>query len=223
MTGLPPPADIVTDRGDEILFARIADELYSQGYSIQTKALPEALATALVSHQQSMATCLYEDAGVGRGEDYERNQRVRTDEICWITGNSDAGKQWLGWTAGLQCYLNRRLFLGLFSFESHFAHYAPGAFYQRHFDAFRGASNRVLSVVVYLNPDWQTNDGGELVLYLNDEDIQGTRIAPEMGTVVIFLSEEFPHEVLPARRDRHSIAGWFRVNTSVSGKVDPPQ
>jgi len=27
---------------------------------------------------------------------------------------------------------------------------------------------------------------------------------------VIFLSERFPHEVLPAKKKRHSIAGWFR-------------
>lgn len=35
-----------------------------------------------------------------------------------------------------------------------------------------------------------------------------------LGTLVVFLSEEFEHEVLPAKRDRYSIAGWFRVNPS---------
>ena len=37
-------------------------------------------------------------------------------------------------------------------------------------------------------------------------------VLPELGTLVIFLSEDIPHEVLPAMRDRYSIAGWFRVN-----------
>jgi hypothetical protein len=30
------------------------------------------------------------------------------------------------------------------------------------------------------------------------------------GTLVVFLSDRFPHEVLPARRERLSLAGWFR-------------
>lgn len=122
----------------------------------------------------------------------------------------------------MQVYLNRRLFLGLFSFESHFAHYSPGDFYKKHYDAFRGGANRILSIVVYLNHGWQPDDGGELVLYLDDKDREGIKVTPSFGSVAIFLSEEFPHEVLPATRDRYSIAGWFRVNTSTADRIDPP-
>ena len=114
------------------------------------------------------------------------------------------------------------MFLGLFSFESHFAHYRPGDYYKRHYDAFRGEANRVLSIVVYFNSGWTPKEGGELVLYKDDKDRQGTKVIPLMGTIVVFLSEEFPHEVLKAKRDRHSIAGWYRVNTSLGDKVDPP-
>ena len=32
---------------------------------------------------------------------------------------------------------------------------------------------------------------------------------PEGGTLVCFLSDRFHHEVLPARRERLSITGWF--------------
>ena len=88
---------------------------------------------------------------------------------------------------------------------------------------FKGQQNRVLSLVVYLNPGWQHEDGGELVLYRDESDAEGIRVTPLMGTVVVFLSEEFPHEVLPAQRDRYSIAGWFRVNTSLAGAIDPPR
>lgn len=122
----------------------------------------------------------------------------------------------------MQRFLNRRLFLGLFSFESHFAHYGPGDYYKRNYDAIRGEANRVLSVVVYFNADWTGADGGELVLYKDGYDNNGVKVFPLLGTMVTFLSEEFPHEVLPANRDRYSIAGWFRVNASVSSKVDPP-
>jgi SM-20-related protein len=211
------------DAFNETLFARIAQDIETQGYSIRPGALPEALASALFIHQQTMEEEKYERAGIGRGDGYLKNGFVRTDEICWITGNSEAGRAWLEWTASLQSFLNRRLFLGLFSFESHFAHYQPGDFYKRHYDAFRGEANRVLSVVAYFNAEWANTDGGELVLYMNDHDRDGIRVVPLMGTLVTFLSEEFPHEVLPAIRDRYSIAGWFRVNTSTADKVDPPR
>jgi SM-20-related protein len=37
-------------------------------------------------------------------------------------------------------------------------------------------------------------------------------VAPRAGTLVCFLSERIPHEVLAAHVDRISIAGWFRRN-----------
>jgi SM-20-related protein len=207
---------------DETLFTLIAQDIENQGYSIRPGALPEMLMNSLFNHQQTMEVKKFKNAGIGRGDEYLKNEFVRTDEICWITGDSKAGRQWLDWTANLQRFLNRRLFLGLFSFESHFAHYAPGDYYKRHYDAFRGEANRILSVVVYLNPNWTKSDEGELVLYQNNRDKDGIKVVPLLGTVVAFLSEDFPHEVLPANRDRYSIAGWFRVNTSLSNKVDPP-
>ncbi len=208
---------------EESVFGLIANDLETQGYSIRHGALPEGISNALAQHQQTLPPSNYVDAGIGRGDDYLTNKFVRTDEICWITGESNAGQQWIAWTSALQCFLNRRLFLGLFSFESHFAHYAPGDYYKRHYDAFKGEANRVLSVVTYLNPGWTNTDGGELVLYENDHDHDGIKVVPLYGTVVVFLSEEFPHEVLPANRDRYSVAGWFRVNTTVNGRIDPPR
>ncbi len=205
------------------LFEAIAQDILSKGYSINPCALPLDLSTALKQHLHAMPQYKFEEAGIGRDQSHSLNNFVRTDEICWINGESSAGSDWLDWAGQLQRYLNRRLFLGLFSFESHFAHYSPGDFYKRHYDAFKGQANRVLSLVVYLNHAWQPDEGGELVLYLNDQDENGIRVTPSFGTVAVFLSEEFPHEVLPATRDRFSIAGWFRVNTSTSERVDPPR
>lgn len=203
-------------------FERIARDLQEKGFSINPCALPVSLAEDLSAHLHNMPEFKFEQAGIGRDQAHSLNNFVRSDEICWITGESEAGQRWLNWTGRLQQYLNRRLFLGLFSFESHFAHYSPGDFYKRHYDAFKGQANRVLSVVVYLNRAWQPDDGGELILYLDDRDQQGIKVTPSFGTVAVFLSEEFPHEVLPATRDRFSIAGWFRVNTSTAERVDPP-
>ena len=204
------------------LFARIAEDISSKGYSINPSALPIELGNSLLQHVNTMNRDKFDPAGIGREQQLMLNEIVRSDEICWITGESKAGKEWLQWANQLQVYLNRSLFLGLFSFESHFAHYARGDFYKRHVDAFKGEANRILTIVVYLNPDWGVDDGGELVLYIDEHDMTGIKVTPLMGTVAVFLSEDFPHEVLAANRDRYSIAGWFRVNTSTAERVDPP-
>lgn len=222
MSTLVNQIDDSLNQAENDFFEKIAQDLYEKGFSIQAAALPARLSAHLYQHLQSMPQYKFEQAGIGRDQEHSLNTKVRSDEICWITGESEAGLHWLDWNTKLKTFLNRRLFLGLFSFESHFAHYSPGDFYKRHYDAFRGEANRVLSVVVYLNPDWKEEYGGELVLYSNDEDLAGVKVRPEYGTVAIFLSEEFPHEVLPATRDRYSIAGWYRVNTSTAERVDPP-
>lgn len=208
---------------DETLFGLIADDIEKQGYSIQHGALPDEISSALYSNLQDLSTNKYSDAGIGRGKNYVKTDFVRTDEIFWITGASDAGVRWIDWTSRLQRFLNQKLFLGLFSFESHFAHYAPGSYYKRHYDAFRGEANRILSVVTYLNPFWANSDGGELVLYADDHDREGLKVVPLYGTIVVFISEDFPHEVLAPSRDRYSVAGWFRVNASINNKIDPPR
>jgi SM-20-related protein len=207
---------------DETLFDLIAQDLETKGYSIRPGALPESLAHSLFVHQQTLAAEKFKHGGIGRGDKYLTNEFVRTDAICWITDDTPVGNEWLAWSNHLQNFLNRRLFLGLFSFESHFAHYSPGDYYKRHCDAFRGEANRVLSIVAYFNTGWVSSDGGELVIYKDKHDKEGVNVIPLMGTLVVFLSEEFPHEVLTTYRDRYSIAGWFRVNTSVTDKVDPP-
>ncbi|TPV60917.1 2OG-Fe(II) oxygenase [Aestuariibacter sp. GS-14] len=202
-------------------FSVIADDIRAKGFSIQHGVLPPGLLDALAVRAQQLHR--YDPAGIGREQQFQQNQFVRTDEICWIDGTLPETQEWLTWTTNLKTYLNRHLFLGLFSFESHFAHYPPGSFYKKHYDAFQGEANRVLSVVLYLNSNWAADEGGELVIYSQDNADDTVTVTPLMGTMVIFLSEEFPHEVLPATRDRFSIAGWFRVNNSTAQRVDPPK
>lgn len=224
---MPAPALPLASGDDtglrDTVFARIAVDLEARGYSVQPAALPGALAATLHRYAVALPRREFHPAGIGRGDDYARNAFVRTDDICWITGDDAPCAAWLDWCDALREYLNRRLFLGLFSFESHFAHYAPGDYYRRHYDAFRGEANRVLSVVAYLNPGWSAADGGELLLYRDGGDREGLRVLPLLGSLAVFLSEDFPHEVLAARRDRYSIAGWYRRNGSRFSRVDPPR
>jgi SM-20-related protein len=213
---------------DTSLFESISNDIVEKGYSIRPYALPENLTSLLLQHITELPDENFKRAGIGRAKDHIINNFIRTGEICWITNNNEASCAWIKWVESLQTFLNRRLFLGLFSFESHFAHYAKGDFYKKHKDAFKGENNRVLSVVVYLNQDWCADDGGELVIYNKKfsassiVDHSKTTVIPSFGTIVVFLSEEFPHEVLPAKRDRYSIAGWFRLNSSIANNIDPP-
>ncbi len=210
--------EIASDNG---LFDHIANEVYQQGYCVLRNALPETLCAALSAEVRELPEHRFSRAGIGRLNDHQNIETIRRDEICWIDNSTPAGQAWLTWADGLKLALNRRLFLGLFSFESHYAHYRTGDYYKVHLDAFRGQQNRVLTVVTYLNPDWSNSDGGELLVYPETGSQVLLKVEPEYGTLVIFLSEEFPHEVLPTLTDRYSIAGWYRINSSDSNRVDP--
>lgn len=146
-------------------------------------------------------------AGVGRRRELSG---LRGDRTRWFEPETLTPAQAAYWSRmdALRIALNRRLLLGLDVLEAHYALYPPGAGYARHRDRFRDDTARVLSSVVYLNPDWQSNDGGALRLYLTNDDTYD--VAPLGGTLVLFLSAEIEHEVLPAMRDRRSVAGWFR-------------
>lgn len=196
---------------------QIASDLAEQGFSVCSAALPIELMGGLAAEAKASQLA---PARVGRGADQVIAPEQRGDRIRWIDDQSDAGRAWLAGCDQLRVHLNRTLMAGLFSFESHFAHYPAGAFYQRHVDAFRGQANRVVSLVAYLNEGWVDADGGQLVLYPTDQ--AEVRVTPAMGTLVVFLSEDLAHEVLPAGRDRYSIAGWFRVNQTRAGRIDPP-
>jgi SM-20-related protein len=138
---------------------------------------------------------------------------IRGDLIHWIE-EGDAGPATCGWLAcleGLRLAINRVAYLGLFDLELHYALYPPGARYTRHLDCFHGDTRRILTTILYLNPEWQTEDGGALRLWLDTEGrTQPVEILPSGGTLVLFQSARFWHEVLPARRERLSITGWFR-------------
>jgi SM-20-related protein len=195
---------------------QIAQPFYQQGYVILEQAIPADLCWALyqdVQHQQLTA------AGVGRQGQHQLNQQVRRDHTAWLSQNNPVQQQYLQQMAQLQQDMNRRCFLGLIDFEAHYARYQQGDFYQKHLDAFVGRSNRVLSTVCYLNT---VEQGGELLIY-NEQDQLISRVQPNAGTLVIFESCRFPHEVLPATTTRYSIAGWFRQNSSIQGRIDPPQ
>jgi SM-20-related protein len=192
--------------------ASLCADLTRQGWSQQSLT-----DTALLTALRDEARALWQAdelrrAGIGRASDHELVGEIRRDKTRWFDGVSPAQRGWLDFAESLRLELNQRLALGLFAFEAHYAVYEPGGFYRKHRDSFRGARNRILSSVLYLNPGWQKANGGLLRLYDESDDRVITDILPEFGTFAVFLSEEIPHEVTPALAPRFSIAGWHRCN-----------
>ena len=190
--------------------SRIVDDLAEHGWSQQKLFIPQALTLALADECRSRAAQgALARAGIGRGEAQQISEGIRGDRIQWLEpGQAACCDQYLALFDELRMALNQGLYLGLEDYESHFALYPPGAFYQKHQDRFRYDDRRAVSAVFYLNRDWQAEQGGALRLYLADGSSHD--VLPEAGTLVVFLSADLPHEVLPATRERLSLTGWFR-------------
>lgn len=187
----------------------IAGQLTSCGFVVVDNALPAVLLASLEDGCHDSAALPFSPARIGRGSTRKHDGLIRGDVIRWLDDGQAADHLYLTLMEGLRVSLNERLCLGLFSYEGHYAIYETGSRYDRHLDAHAGRTNRLLSTVVYLDREWALADGGELVLHGPGEEPAIARILPQPGLMVIFLSEEFPHEVLEASKPRHSIAGWF--------------
>ena len=153
-------------------------------------------------------------AGVGRGMNLQVREDIRGDHVLWLQNEETSVQQalYLARLELLRLALNQRFFLGLFEYEGHFAIYPEGAFYKPHLDRHADAADRIVTTILYLNPNWQPGDGGELKLWTTAGEKTGEfiLIEPRLGTLVCFLSGDFWHEVLPTTKTRISITGWFR-------------
>lgn len=199
----------------------IVEALANTGYLVLDNALPVSLICQLQARVRGLSIEDMRRAGVGRQHQHQLTDAYRTDHIAWLGREDAAEAAYLDWMERLRLAINQQLFMGLFDYECHFALYQPGDYYKKHLDAFHGNTNRVVTTVLYLNQAWQQSEGGELVMYAEQGDVALQRILPCAGCLVVFLSDRYPHEVLEASRIRYSIAGWFRVNNSSAGRVDP--
>ncbi|MEO5668895.1 MAG: 2OG-Fe(II) oxygenase [Bdellovibrionota bacterium] len=155
-------------------------------------------------------TGIFKPAGTGQGIDHKVRDHIRRDTVHWIEPDARHPVQSLLWTKleDLKTAFNRSLYLGISSIEGHYASFPKGGFYKRHLDCFQRNDDRVVSVIIYLNRDWKSSDGGRLRVY--DQESY-TDVDPVGGTLVCFMSRETEHEVMPSSVDRLSFAGWFKV------------
>jgi SM-20-related protein len=190
---------------------QLIGELGKDGLAIIDDAFSASCLTEITAYREQLSAGDFRPSGVGRGN-AKLEASIRTDEIHWVEPNTQALQEFFAAMELIRAGVNQRFLLGLFDFECHFAQYAPGGFYKKHIDAFRGKSNRKLSLVFYLNEQWQSGDGGELIIYQpqNHEQIKAL-VEPRFNRLVCFLSEDFPHQVMPSNKLRHSLTGWFRI------------
>jgi SM-20-related protein len=189
-------------------FAAATAALASDGWCIVTDLLTAPQTLALSDECALMYDGdLLERARVGGDR---RSSVLRGDSTSWFCTETPTPPQrvFSEHMDHLRGVLNRELMLGLVDSESHYAVYPAGARYARHLDRTRGSDARVISAVFYLNDAWLPSEGGALRLYMGDGSQRD--ISPQGGTLVLFLSAEFEHEVLPATRTRKSIACWMR-------------
>lgn len=176
--------------------------------------------TALI--MEKIAADELERAGVGKGEAAKVRSEIRSDSIFWLEPGdpSPVTGAWLASMDGLCAHLRASLFLPVESYEGHLARYPANGFYKPHLDQHQQSLARQITIITYLNGDWSEDDGGLLRLYT--DPVTGTSgghidVLPRAGTVVVFRSADFWHEVLASRRDRLSLTGWLRTREGLPG------
>ena len=195
------------------LFETIIDDLLQRQYSIVNDFFSseevEILRHSLLAKYEADR---FKKSAIGNKTNEEIDKTIRGDFILWMDEASanETEKVFFGKINELVNYLNKTCFLGILHKEFHYAVYPTGTFYKRHLDTFQNDDRRKLSIVCYLNEaDWRRENGGELTLYTEKEDLD---ILPLPGKLVIFESQILEHEVKVVKAsERLSITGWLKT------------
>lgn len=193
----------------------IIDNIAQHGYAVIEQFINPEEVAFLARHAKFLQNA-GEMHNATTGITNVENSTLRGDLIYWMEASkaSAAEMVYLNVMTELQQAINQAFFLGLFELESHFAIYPPGSAYQKHLDQFIGKEERKISCILYLNNNWHSDDGGQLRMFLDKKDeSKFIDITPQSGTLVVFLSSDFLHEVLSAKRERMSVTGWFRTRS----------
>lgn len=159
----------------------------------------------------------FDRAGIGSSANKLKDTSIRGDFTYWIDKERDQSlTDAFGVIEEAKDVLNRFCFLSLSGYEFHLAYYPKGTFYKRHVDQFKERSNRMISMIIYLNEGWKKGDGGELKIFREDEELI---INPIARRCVMFKSAEVPHEVMQTNVGRYSLTGWMLYQPSGVGFV----
>jgi SM-20-related protein len=172
------------------------------------------LSVALAAHLKANLHILYAEnqlksAGIGNNLLVLQDKLVRSDKIYWLDRkhNDVYENRFFDLIDSFVLFLNRECYTGITGYEFHYALYEKGSFYKKHLDQFQNNKSRSFSMIMYLNSEWQQDDGGELCIYQGNAT---QMIAPINGKCVFFKSSELTHEVLLTHQPRLSITGWLK-------------
>ena len=207
--------DQSNDLSPESIYEPVIDGILTEGYGILDNFLsPAEVATLATRLHARREAGQFRPAAIGN-QQVTVEKAIRGDEILWLDEATAAPEEqaFLQRIGQFVQYVNQTCYLGLRDYEFHYACYPTGTFYKRHLDRFRSDSRRKLSVICYLNTDWQESDGGQLALYLSDADGSERQVMalPLGGRLVCFDSGQLEHEVFPATRERLSLTGWLKT------------
>ena len=154
---------------------------------------------------------LLKEAGTGNSDAIAYDSAVRSDSIYWLDKkhNNAFENEFFKHIEDFIRYLNQSCYTGITGYEFHYSLYEKGDFYLKHLDQFQNNSSRKFSMISYLNSDWQTGDGGELLIH---QENNNQKITPTQGKTVFFKSDELVHEVLLTHNTRMSITGWLKCD-----------
>ncbi len=188
---------------------RILQDLEREGISYVPQLLDESALEA-AHHFFEAHKINFSPAKVGASDNKKRVELLRGDFSYWLDPLLPPKELafMFDFLNQLKKAVNNRFFLGLQDYECHLAYYPQGTFYRKHLDCFERDSSRKLTFIFYLNQNWLPEYGGELVVYNKDGSIKESYL-PLPGTFICFLSDEYPHEVRCATRERRSFTGWI--------------
>ena len=194
------------------------DQLSCQDFFIWDEFLSrEELKIVSADFERLRAHGLFKRAGIGKASDHHINDEVRKDEVLWLEPLQLSPEQILFWQKleNLKNEINTALFLGLWNLNGHYSYYPVSGHYHAHLDRFSRDDTRTISMVLYLNEDWNEGDGGELRIH--DSRLPGGQfdVTPIGGRLICFLSSSVLHEVLPTKKPRKSFAGWWNRRPKV--------
>lgn len=197
----------------------ILTNLRQTGYCVVDQLFSDQILSGLLSDIVDLKE-KFKKSGIGR--DSQVQSQIRGDHIFWLDPDhlTQSQKNIFEVLETLKKSFNEHFYLNLKNFEYHLTYYPVGTHYEKHKDSFSGevapgviVKQRKISFVLYLNKEWALEDGGELVLYANEDmpknNTELLRILPVRGRSIFFLSEEFPHEVLTNHKERFSFTGWM--------------
>jgi SM-20-related protein len=190
------------------MIEQIVQEIEQHGFCYLT----QVMTAADLAQIQTLFDSEFRPARVGKNDGPKRVEEIRGDWILWLDPQKAPVEliSQITFLNELKNKLNQHFYLGLKDFECHLAKYPAGSFYKKHMDRFEKDSSRSVSFIFYLHQEWNEADGGELVLYDKAGEVLKT-ILPQPGSLVVFMSEQFPHEVKTCQRERRSLTGWMHT------------